>query len=129
LRPGLTACRLLGRTQERPGRGYHAEAWEPSDTERGPPLDRSHAPAWECLLGRSASWSHRVQVAGLDAGASRARLPRWSVGAIGLGRSASRSYRVQVAGLDAGASTARLPRSAWEPSVWGALRPGLTACR
>src|SRR5690606_7416392 len=25
LRPGLTACRLLARTQERPGRGYHAE--------------------------------------------------------------------------------------------------------
>src|SRR5690606_21399523 len=70
-----------------------------------------------------------VQVAGLDAGASRARLPRWSVGAIGLGRSASRSYRVQVAGLDAGASTARLPRRAWEPSDWGALRPGLSACR
>src|SRR5690606_18700173 len=48
------------------GAGSHAGAWEPSESERRllnqtqktkPRPDRSHAPAWECMPGCSASRS------------------------------------------------------------------------
>ncbi|WP_193075012.1 hypothetical protein [Pseudomonas sp. FME51] len=64
LRPGLAVVRLLVRTPERPRRGSHAEHGNhrklracllPPSWQGGTIPDRSRAPAWECLLGRSAS--------------------------------------------------------------------------
>ncbi len=60
-------CKQWDRTLERPQPGSHAGAWGPSVWGQAPrssgtpftahsaALDRSHAPAWECMQGRSAS--------------------------------------------------------------------------